>query len=171
MEERSNDIQVHQAINQITFGKRSILRFLTIGWIIIGLFGLMVVGNPAILLIYLILALTDRIYYLIIKKDLVYFAKIGEFLSKLCFGAEHEQKGNIRIWWTFLVGFYIFDLIVVLFIFTSWLVVPVILLIAHRDSVLKGLYTVVFLPRNSKLVNPDWEEKKRKQALNKRGIA
>ncbi|MHA1912471.1 MAG: hypothetical protein ACTSYA_12350 [Candidatus Kariarchaeaceae archaeon] len=165
MEESGNDKQLYQEINHITFGKRSVFRFLAFGWIITGIFGLLVVANPAILLVYLAIALADRIYYLITKKELTFLSKFGKFLSKTCFGASHEYEGNIRVWWTFLLGFYIFDILVVLFVLTSWLVVPVILLIAHRENVLKGLYTLIFLPRNSKIVNPYWEEKKRKQAL------
>jgi len=164
MEESSDDKELYKEINHITFEQRSVLRFLVIGWLIIGFFGLLVVANPAFILVYLVIALTDRIYYLITKKELSFLAKFGRFLSKLCFGATHEREGNIRVWWTFLLGFNLFIGLLVLFIFTSWLVVPIILLIAHRENVLKGLYNLVFLPRNSKITNPYWEERKRKQA-------
>ncbi|MCG3219394.1 MAG: hypothetical protein KAR35_10330, partial [Candidatus Heimdallarchaeota archaeon] len=165
MEESSNDKEFYKEINHITFEQRSVLRFLVIGWIIIGFFGLLAIGNPAFLLVYLVIALTDRIYYLITKKELSFLAKFGRFLSKLCFGATHEHEGNIRVWWTFLLGFVLFDFFIVILVYTSWLVIPIILLIAHKENVLKGLYTLVFLPRNSKIINPHWEERKRKQAL------
>jgi hypothetical protein len=165
MEDSENNKQIRQEINQITFGKYSVLRFLFFGWLIFGILGLMIIGNAGILLLYIILAIIDRVYYMITKKELAFLSKTGSFLSKLCFGAEHEYEGKIRMWWTLLLGIFIFDILVFLFVLISWLVVPIILLVAHKERVVMGLYTIIFLPRNSKIVNPHWEEKKRKQAL------